>query len=220
VTSPAPPAEPRWTALPHLDREAAARILEAAGWGEVGSDGIRRRDGVPLRISMLYDRSNDFRELLAALLEQDLARVGILLEPVPLDGPTLWTRCSFGQFETALLGFRPPTIPDPSALWASWGYWNLGGYASARVDSLCAALEREESPKRVLHLARQIESTVRIGGPVTFLVYREWAALLGPRVRDFDGISWDPLRGLENTWTSDSLAASGRSRRAIPVQGS
>jgi ABC-type transport system substrate-binding protein len=191
------PALVFYAPLPRFDRAAADSVLDAAGWTERDAEGFRVRDGLRLRVELLYDRTNLFREQLATLLESDLARVGVELVPVPIDGTAVWSRLHAGVFSAVLAGFRPPDVPDPSSLWASWGYWNGTGFASARVDSLCAELLREENVARRLRLARQVESLVRRSGPVTFLVYREWAALLHNRVEGFDGRSGDPLRGLE-----------------------
>jgi ABC-type transport system substrate-binding protein len=192
--------------LPRFDPAEANRLLDLAGWSERGPDGIRMRGGVALRIEMLYERDDELRERLATLLESDVAQVGIELVAGPVAGRTLWNRFRAGLFETALVGFRPPVIPDVSELWASWGYWNGGRYAGFRVDSLCTALQREESPRAVERLARRVESIVRREGPVTFLVYRDWTALLSPRVRNFRGTAADPLRGLERVWLEDSTA--------------
>jgi ABC-type transport system substrate-binding protein len=200
--------EPR-DLLPGFDPVEANRRLDLAGWSERGPGDIRMRGGVPLRIEMLYERDDELRERLATLLESDLARVGIELVAGPVAGRTLWSRFRAGLFETALVGFRPPIVPDVSELWASWGYWNGGRYANFRVDSLCTALQREESPGAVERLARRVEGIVRREGPVTFLVYRDWTALLSPRVRGFQGTAADPLRGLERVWMEDSTATAG-----------
>lgn len=205
--------EPR-DLLPRFDPVEANRLLDLAGWSERGSNGIRVRGGLPLQFEMIYERDDELLERLATLLESDLAQVGIDVVVGPVAGRTLWSRFRAGLFETALVGFRPPLVPDVSELWASWGYWNGGRYADVRVDSLCAALQREESPRAVERLARRIEGIVRRDGPVTFLVYRDWAALLSPRVRGFRGTAADPLRGLERVWLEDSTGAAMTNPRA------
>ncbi len=212
-TPPGPPADTTdrrpesRDALPHFDPQEANRLLDLAGWSERGPDGIRTRGGLPLRVEMIYERDHEFRERLAALLESDLAQVGIDLAVKPVAGRGFQSRFRAGLFETALMGFRPPAVPDVAEVWASWGYWNGGRYASLRVDSLSAALRREESPREVERLARRIESVIRREAPATFLVYREWTALLSPRVRGFQGTAADPLRGLERVWLGDSTAS-------------
>lgn len=196
----------RYVPMPVYDRAAANQVLDAAGWIERDEEGFRTRGGLRLRLEVLYDRGNLFRERLATRLEEDLAAVGIELVPVPLDSRSLWSRFQAGHFEGVLLGFRPPVTPDLAPLWASWGAYNRTGYSSVRVDSLCAALVREESPVTVTRIARQIESIVRRSGPATFLVWRAWTALVGPQVRAYDGTAEEPLLHLERVWMADTTA--------------
>jgi peptide/nickel transport system substrate-binding protein len=190
--------------IPIHDSAKADSVLDAAGWSERDAAGYRLRSGMPLRIEMVYDRSNEFREKIATLLEEDLHRVGILLELVPLDGPVLWERFRSGLFETALVGFRPPEIPDLSALWGTHGLWNAGGYASAQADSLVGALKSASKPEDIERCARRLEAQIRRDRPVTFLIYRQECDLLSPRVRDFQGSVLSPLGRLERVWLADT----------------
>jgi ABC-type transport system substrate-binding protein len=176
------------------------------GYAERGSDGFRVRGGLPLSVEILYDRSNEFRERLVALLEEDLAHVGIRLDPVPLEGTAVWQRLRAGVFQAALVGFRPPSLPDLSSLWASWGTWNGAGYASARADSLIKAAGAAEEDAQVERLSRALEAQVRRDAPVTFLVFRDGVDLLSSRVRDFQGTPWRPYGDLERTWLADTTA--------------
>lgn len=203
TTAPLPRAI-RYVPMPVYDRAAANQVLDAAGWIERDGEGFRTRGGLRLRLEVLYDRGNLFRERLATRLEEDLAAVGIELVPVPLDSRSLWSRFQAGHFEGVLLGFRPPVTPDLAPLWATWGAYNRTGYSSVRVDSLCAALVREESPVTVTRIARQIESILRRSGPATFLVWRAWTALAGPRVRAYEGTAEEPLLHLERVWLADT----------------
>jgi ABC-type transport system substrate-binding protein len=218
-----PAGPPALAPTPRFDLAAADSLLDASGWFERDAQGYRTRSGSRLRIEMHYDRANQFREQTATLLEADLARAGIELAVVPADGASVWTRLRSDLFVTMLVGFRPPVFPDPSALWSSAGHWNGTGFASLQVDSLCAALGSEEDAVRLGLLARTIESHIRGSGPATFLVYREWAALLGPRVRDFAGTAGDPLRGLERVrldepaGRGDSAGRAGTAEREAPV---
>lgn len=214
LASPLPDAlpvrAPRYVPMPVYDRTAANRVLDAAGWIERDEEGYRTRGGLRLRLELLYDRGNLFRERVATRLEEDLAAVGIELVPVPLDGSSLWARFQSGLFEGVLLGFRPPIAPDLAPLWSSRGAYNRTGFASPRVDSLCAALAREENPATVTRLARQVESILRRSGPATFLVWRAWTALGSPHIRGYEGTAEDPLLYLERVWLADTTGAAGR----------
>lgn len=164
------------------DRARAAELL--------GSDSL------PV-VHMLYDRSNEVRERLATYLEEDLARVGIELRPIALDGPEVLRRYRSGEFETALLGFVPSAIPDCSGLWGSGGLWNGTGFRDARVDSLCREAQCAESLAGARELMLRIEERIRREMPVTFLVHRRRIDAISPLVNGFAGSTWQPLGPLE-----------------------
>ncbi|MEZ4648260.1 MAG: ABC transporter substrate-binding protein [Candidatus Eisenbacteria bacterium] len=156
--------------------------------------------GAPPRrfLNMIYDRNNQVREQIATYLEEDLARIGVALRPIPLEGPEVWRRYLAGDFEVALLGFQPPLSLDLSGLYASWGSWNGMGYQSAVADSLIRETYRSDGDD-VVRLARLLEQQVRRDQAVTYLVRRQRIDLLRSRVEGFDGTPWLPLGKAWNT---------------------
>jgi len=187
--------------LPVYDPNAAAELLHTTldAPAELGA---------PYSFELIYDRNNGFRESLATYIEEDLNRVGISVNLVPLDGPELFRRFGAGEFEVALLGFRPPITPDPSTLWASWGSWNGGRYYNTSVDSLFREQYATEDPAEVARLARALETQVLADQPFNYLIYRRRLDLLSPRVRDFSGSPFQPLGALERTWVQTSPGSS------------
>lgn len=166
--------------------------------------------GAPPRrfLTMIYDRNNQVREQIATYLEEDLARIGVALRPIPLEGPEVWRRYLDGDFEVALLGFQPPVSLDLSGLYASWGSWNGMGYSSTVADSLVRESFGTEGDD-VVRLARLLELQVRRDQAVTYLVRRRRIDLLRSRVQGFDGTPWLPLGSVWNTRLLLQPAGSG-----------
>jgi peptide/nickel transport system substrate-binding protein len=73
------------TVLDDADLDAAAALLDAAGWAE-GEDGVRVRDGVEARFGLLYPASDSVRQALALSVRDMVAPLGIEVE---VDG-TSW----------------------------------------------------------------------------------------------------------------------------------
>jgi peptide/nickel transport system substrate-binding protein len=223
LLEPAQPAQPDSIAasapFPHFSRAGADSILDLAGWSARDEDGVRLRAGLPIRIEMIYDRGNLLRERMATLLEEDLARVGLELVPIPLDGASFMDRYRSGFFEAAMMGFTVPLTPDLSSLWASWGYWNRGGYASAVMDSLVSAQQAAGAEGEVARLSRSIEAQARSSGPVTFLIYQDGLALVSDRVRGFNGTPFAPLGDLERVWLADTTGVIADSAGAAGAGG-
>jgi ABC-type transport system substrate-binding protein len=83
---PIPPGDPYYE--PAVDRQRdtdpgrAAALLEAAGWQREGSGGVRQREGVRLAFSCVIQDDDVHRRVAAGVREQ-LARIGVALEPLP-----------------------------------------------------------------------------------------------------------------------------------------
>jgi peptide/nickel transport system substrate-binding protein len=83
-----------WDALPYYndppltnypyDPEQSKALLEAAGWVDTNGDGIREKDGVDLEISHATT-IREVRQDTQAIMQQQLAAVGIRLDIVPVD---------------------------------------------------------------------------------------------------------------------------------------
>jgi peptide/nickel transport system substrate-binding protein len=83
-----------WDALPYYndppltnypyDPEQSKALLDAAGWVDTNGDGIREKDGVDLEISHATT-IREVRQDTQAIMQQQLAAVGIKLDIVPVD---------------------------------------------------------------------------------------------------------------------------------------
>ncbi|HEY1728738.1 MAG TPA: peptide ABC transporter substrate-binding protein [Candidatus Baltobacteraceae bacterium] len=59
-----------------LDPDAAARMLDAAGW-KLGGDGLRHKNGVALTIDLAIPSGYQPSEILASILKEDWAKIGV-----------------------------------------------------------------------------------------------------------------------------------------------
>ena len=98
---------------PHsFDPEQARRLLAADGFrytghfgGQAGGQTLRDRDGHAVEFSVITNAGNPARERIAAMMQQDLAAIGIRLNIVTLDFPSLMERIGkSSQYEACLLG--------------------------------------------------------------------------------------------------------------------
>ncbi len=96
----------------------AKQLLEDAGW-KVGKDGIREKNGEKLHLRLIYPGAgNQDRIKTAPVVQQWLKEVGIDVELVPYDWPTI-NRVVFEEydFDLMFIGFSVGTDPDPTGLW-------------------------------------------------------------------------------------------------------
>lgn len=124
AVGPVSPADQHWfegKLKPYpFDRGSALRRLQADGFRKDNAGVLRDAGGHAVEFSVITNAGNKQRERMAAMIQQDLAQLGIKLNVVPLDFPSLIDRITQNfNYEACLLG----TInvdPDPNSQMNIW----------------------------------------------------------------------------------------------------
>lgn len=163
-----------------FDRHAANHLLDRAGYRRWAPSGVRSRaDGEPLRFGLLVGNAPvpPFLDLLVA----GLGEVGIALEPLAVDLPTVFGRLQEGAYEMAVSLYPGPggTAPsaDPDGLRTFYSSRVEGrlqgarGYVDEELDRLArdqlVTADRQERMRLVARMQRLIAADV----PALPLVY-------------------------------------------------
>lgn len=177
--------------LPPLkfDPEGTLRRLEKAGFRRQGTRLIDA-SGTPVEFSMVTN-VNKTRERIAAMIQQDLARIGIRVNIVALDFPSLIDRMTRTfDYDACLLVLTNVEI-DPSGqmnVWMSSGpthQWNPAQKTpatpwEAEIDKLMRAQASSADPgKRKAHFDRVQKIAVE-QSPFVFLVNRNALSAAAP----------------------------------------
>ncbi len=117
------PANTTWYnhSLPPVKESSAQALglLAQAGFHKQGNV-LVDSGGHPVKFSILTNTGNRPRERMAALIQQDLASLGMQVNVVTLDFPALIERLMHtGDYEAALLGLSN-VQPDPSTMMNQW----------------------------------------------------------------------------------------------------
>jgi len=132
VYGPVTPGNRQW-AVPDLpttphDPARARALLEGIGLRDRNKDGILdAEDGTPVRFAVFTQRGHALRERAAAVLKQDLQKIGIQVDVSPLDLPALRERLTSGVYEAAYFGILASDL-DPAVMldfWLSRGLFHL-----------------------------------------------------------------------------------------------
>jgi peptide/nickel transport system substrate-binding protein len=154
---------------PRYDPEAAARTFDALGWKRDPS-GLRRRNGKPLELTLVYTNVSPAYRTAAVILQEQFARSGIRLGlqsfvysqfyGLASDGGTV----ASGRFDLALIVYS--TNVDPDQTWllacrerAPAGY-NWSRYCSGRADALLAAASAAFDRNRRIAIVREVQRVV------------------------------------------------------------
>ncbi len=212
---PISPANQFWfnaSLKPHpYDVASAKRRLEAEGFRLRGGT-LYDRDGHAVEFSVITNAGNRNRERIASMMKQDLEAIGIRLNVVTLDFPSLIERITQTfNYESCLLGLTNLDL-DPSAQMNVWlssadnHQWNPNQKQpatawEAEIDKLMrtqASDMRPEVRKRAFDRVQQIVSDE---APFLYLVNKNSLTAISPEIQNASPVVMTP----QAFWNIDLL---------------
>lgn len=120
--------------------DLARQLLDEAGWIDQDSDGIREKDGQPLRFILLTN-DDPVRQAVIQRMAQEWRAVGVEAVPQAVSFAGLVSDfLAPRRFDAALIGWEIQGDPDPFPLWhssqATEGGQNYGGWENPEADEL------------------------------------------------------------------------------------
>lgn len=194
---------------------AAIALLQRAGFRRSGST-LVDRSGNKVEFSMITNAGNKLHERMLALIQQDLARLGIQLNVVVLDFPSLIERISRTyNYESVLMAWANIDL-DPSAemnVWMSSAanhQWNPSEKTpqtawEAEIDKLMQAQNGSEDPKKRKAYFDRVQQIVADKAPMVFLVNPNALSAVAPRVKNVTPAVLSP----QIFWNADRLRVDG-----------
>jgi peptide/nickel transport system substrate-binding protein len=133
-------------------RSEAAKLLDSEGWA-VGADGIRTKEGQPLKLRVVTRKNNEYERTLEVLAGQ-WRKLGVQIETEVVD--STGTNQSFTQtvlqprnYDVLVDELYIGGDPDVFAYWHSRGLLNLSNYSNVvSDDALSSARSRSEPELR------------------------------------------------------------------------
>lgn len=192
---------------PDRDVAAARGLLDDAGW-RPGPDGVRRRDGDPLRLTLVLARPGEL-DAAAAALRTQLAEVGIAVEIAdPGDAAAdRFGRVNTGTFDL-FLDLRAQTDANPCALCRFFtirpggqltisGTVGAGEQADALFEEAYAAPSTESARRWAADLLQVVVADAVVAVPLATLPH-VW--VLSPRVQGFEPSGVPGAQRWDDVW--------------------
>ena len=186
--------------------------LQRDGFRRAG-DALLDRDGHKVEFSMITNAGNKLHERTLALIQQDLAKVGIQLNVVTLDFPSLIERISRSfNYESVLMAFTNVVL-DPSAqmnIWLSSGenhQWNPHQKTpetawEAEVDKLMQAQTAAQDANKRKAYFDKVQQIVWEKAPILFLVNPNALSAVSANVKNVSPATLRP----QIYWNAERLA--------------
>ena len=193
---PVSPANRFWfnSALPapKYDPQAALALLTQAGF-RFANDELRDQAGNPVEFTLLTNSGNAVREKIATMIQQDLSHVGIKMNVVTLDFPSLIERMTRTfDYEACLLGLVNTDL-DPNGqmtVWLSSGenhQWNPSQKTPAttwegEIDGLMRGQATALTDKKRKEKFDRVQQIISEQQPFIYLVNRDVLTAVSPAV--------------------------------------
>jgi len=174
------------------DTAAAGRLLAASGWTDANGDGIREKNGRPLRFTLLLPTTSRARQDAAVLIQAQLRAVGVDMRLLPLEFNLFEQRSLRKDFDAT---FQARTLDASPVgilqLFASEGVResNYGQYESAAFDSLVHRAARAPTRAAARPLWRQAIETLNDDAAALFVFSPPFQAAVHRR---FENVSIRP----------------------------
>lgn len=194
---------------------AAMALLQRAGFRRSGTT-LLDSAGNKVEFSMITNAGNKLHERMLALIQQDLARLGIQLNVVVLDFPSLVERISRSfNYESVLMAFTNIDL-DPNAqmnIWLSSAanhQWNPNEKTpetawEAEVDKLMQAQNASQDPNKRKAYFDQVQKIVADQAPIVFLVNPNALSAVSSNVKNVTPAVLSP----QIFWNADRLQVGG-----------
>jgi peptide/nickel transport system substrate-binding protein len=202
-----------------FDQKSALQRLTQDGFHL--QDGVLRdHDGHVVEFSVITNAGNKSRERMATMIQQDLSGIGIKLNVVTLDFPSLIERITHSfDYEACLLGLVNDEL-DPNAQMTVWlssadsHQWNPSQKNPAtawesEIDKLMRAQASTLDPKKRKEDFDKVQEIAWQQEPFIYLVNKNALSAVSPNVRNVHPVVLRP----QVYWNIDQLALSGEVAR-------
>jgi len=166
-----------------FDPEEAARILDAHGW-VAGTDGIRVRDGTPLRFTLSTNAGNQRRADISQIVQQQWRQVGIDARLQTLETNTFFDRMSAKEFEASIAGWGVGLAADMSDLWSGDRPFNFTSFSDPEVERLFDLALGQPTEEEAAPFWREAAGLVVDAQPYTWLYYFDQVVGVNERIRN------------------------------------
>lgn len=159
--------------------ENAQKLLDEAGWKDTDGDGIRDKDGKPLKVDFVVYNSRAELPLYAEAVQSDMKKIGIDVNIKNVDYNLIDQMGIKGEYDLLISNITTANTGDPE-VFLNW-YWktnvngsnpqNGSGYSNPELDKVFDQLSAEFDKEKRRQLIIQAQQLIMNDGAALFLGY-------------------------------------------------
>jgi len=194
--------------------EAALKLLQTDGF-RMENGVLKDRDGDAVVFSIITNSGNKYREQMAVMIQDDLQKIGIQVNVVTLDFPSLIERMTQTfNYEAILLGLTNVDL-DPNGqmnLWLSSSenhQWNPQEKSpetpwEAQIDKLMQAQASSTDAGKRKESFDRVQEIVREQAPFIYLINKNALSAVSPKLHGASPVILHP----QTFWNAETLTVS------------
>jgi peptide/nickel transport system substrate-binding protein len=198
--------------------DAALQLLQADGFHQQNG-ALFDKAGNPVEFSIVTNAGNKARERMAVMIQEDLGKIGVKVNVVTLDFPSLIERISQKfNYEAAMLGFRNVDL-DPNSQMTIWmssaenHAWNPQQKSpatawEAEIDRLMQAQASTADPKKRKASFDRVQEIVAEEKPIIYLVNQNALSAVSKAVEGANPVILHP----QTFWNAELLTLDATTR--------
>jgi peptide/nickel transport system substrate-binding protein len=184
------------------DPAEARRILEAKGWKDTDGDGVLDKGGKPFSFVLLSNAGNQQRIDAAVMIQDQLKKAGIRVEPRVVEFNSMISQAVDGKFDAMIFGFAMDTSLDLTAQFGSKSTQegNFSAYNNPEVDRLMVEAMSKPDIRDSKPILDRIQQIIHRDQPMTFLWESQRLSAVNRRLHDVKPTVLFSLFNLEDWW--------------------
>lgn len=169
----------------NLDK--AGQLLDEAGW-KLNSNGKREKDGKVFTIKFSCVSPHVVTDIMAPVMKDDYAKIGIDVTIENLDWPTLQQKATKKQLEAYFMASGLTPDPDNSLgnAFKSTATQNYYNYKNSEVDKLCEDGLNEINTDKRKPIYKEIYKILNNDLPILYVYQRSDMWVANSRVKDYE----------------------------------
>jgi peptide/nickel transport system substrate-binding protein len=180
-----------------FDTAGARRLLEESGWTDADGDGVREKEGKPLRFILATNAGNARRNDVTQIVQQQWKRVGVDARLRQMETVTFLTAVQGRDYQAALGSWQVGLSADITPLFRTGGAQNVVGYASPEADRLMDQALARPTAETADPLWRAAAERIVQDQPYTWLYFYDPLTAVAGRLH---GVRVDSYGAYQNLW--------------------